>query len=138
MPPALADRVLDTLKAEMRARRLSQEHLAERLSERTGVYWSQSGLGKKLNGVNGMTLADLASICSAIGMSLLEAVRDRGLEFAAEMTPTEVRVLEELRRRPERSRALLVLLSITPDDEAGKPPDPAKNLIRPRRKFHSE
>ena len=45
-----------------------------------------------------------------MGISLTELVRDHGLEFCAEMTPTELRALENLRRLPQADRDAYVHL----------------------------
>jgi hypothetical protein len=44
-----------------------------------------------------MTVEDLGALCFALDLHPSEAVRDQGLEFLAEMTPTELRVLMAIR-----------------------------------------
>lgn len=83
----------------MARKRLSQRDLAGILGG-----WSQSRIAKLLTGRVQMTLPDLESLCFAVGISVTEAVRDRGMEFCAEMTPRELRRFETLRRFPESYR----------------------------------
>lgn len=94
------------IREEMRIRNLSQRELAERLK------CSQGRVAKILNARVNLRVDDLAVLASAVGISLTEAVRDRGLEFHAEMTPTELRVLERLRQRPETLEAVKTLLDV--------------------------
>ncbi len=76
------------LREEMTKRDMSQRDVAGILS------WSQSKVAHILNGRVEMSVDDLEAFCFGVGISITEAVRDRGLEFCAEMTPTEMRLLE--------------------------------------------
>lgn len=68
------------------------------------VGWSQSKVAHILNGRVELNVDDLAEFCFGVGLSLTEAVRDRGMEFCAEMTPTELRFLELLRSMTQADR----------------------------------
>lgn len=103
----LADRVRLRFREEMTRKRLSQRELAQLLD------WSQSRVAKLLTGRVEMGVSDLESLGFAIGVSPVEAVRDHGLEFLAEMTPTELRTLERIRQLPQPTiDALMQLLDI--------------------------
>lgn len=64
------------------------------------VKWSQSKVAQKLLGVTPITLNELESLCFALNVRPTEVVREQGLEFCAEMTPTELRLLETIRALP--------------------------------------
>ena len=94
------------IREEMERQRLSQRELVQLL----GDGWTQSGIQKILVGRVQLTVDDLESICFALGIHLTEVVRDHGLEFCAEMTPTEMRMLERLRQMPTEERDLYLRL----------------------------
>ena len=77
----------------MLRRRINQAALADRIG------WTQSKVSKVLNGETALCVDDLEALCSGVGLRLTEVVRDHGLEFCAELTPAELRVLEGLRAR---------------------------------------
>lgn len=109
MPPmsTLNDRARQRLKEEKTRRHLSERDLAGILK------WSQSRIAQKLGGRTPITLDELESLCFALGTQPTEVVRDRGLEFCAEMTPSELRFLETLRTfTPEEKQALMTLLHV--------------------------
>lgn len=116
MPEQTAsDRVRALLKDELRARDISQRELAEKVERLTGEQWTQGRIGKVLNGDVELKVDDLDYISRAIGIFLSEAVRDRGLEFYAEMTPTELRLLSIYRRKPQPFKdAIQILHDMTP------------------------
>lgn len=107
-----ADRTRRRLKEELDARGISQRDLADILSRRDTEIWTQSKLGKILNGRVELKVEDVDLIARAAGINLTEAVRDRGMEFCAEMTPSELRVLERLRQRPDFLEGVMMLLDI--------------------------
>lgn len=107
-----SERVRLRLQEELRAKDISQRTLADRLSDITEETWTQSKVGKVLNGHVELKVDDVDAITKVLGLFISEAVRDRGLEFYAEMTPTELRILERIRRRPEIMQAVMVLLDI--------------------------
>lgn len=95
----LASLMLDTLA--IRARKRVREEL-----DRKGVTqrdiagqlkWSQAKVAQKLSGRTPWTLEELDSLCFIAGIPPTEAVRDRGLEFCAELAPYELRLLENFR-----------------------------------------
>lgn len=88
----LNDRVRERLREEKASRKISERDLA------AFCRWSQSKVAQKLGGHTAITLNELETLCQALGISPTEAVRDRGLEFVADLTPTELRVLEIIRR----------------------------------------
>jgi transcriptional regulator with XRE-family HTH domain len=97
------------IREEMERKRLSQRDLAGLL----GSDWTQSRVGKILTGRVKLVLDDLEQLCFAVGISLTEAVRDHGLEFCAEMTPTELRFLERIRQlTPELRDAYLKTMAV--------------------------
>jgi transcriptional regulator with XRE-family HTH domain len=83
------------LRDEMTRRKLSQRDVAGLLG------WSQSKVAHILTGHVVLSVDDLADFCFALGLRLTEAVRDHGLEFCAEMTPTELRIVERVRQLPK-------------------------------------
>lgn len=108
---SLNDRVRDTLRAEKARRRLSERDIANL------IQWSQSRVAQKLSGRTPITLNELEGLCFALGISATEAVRDRGLEFVAEMTPTELRLLERIRQlTPDQRAAILQILGVIQND----------------------
>jgi transcriptional regulator with XRE-family HTH domain len=100
---------------ERARQRLREEKDRLKLGERdiaafTG--WSRAKVNQKLAGTTDITLNDLQALCEAMRLPPSEAVRDRGLEFCAEMTPTELRILELLRHLPKPAfDAVLTLLT---------------------------
>lgn len=133
MPEQTAsDRVRALLKDELRARSISQRELAEKLEHLTGEQWTQGRVGKVLNGDVELKVDDLDYISRAIGIFLSEAVRDRGLEFYAEMTPTELRLLSIYRRKSQPFKeAIQTLHDMTP--VAATPKSDTPVLKRPKR-----
>lgn len=127
-PPHTSDRVRARLKEELRARDISQRELADALSRHTDDYWTQSKVGKVLNGNVELKVDDADAIAKVAGIFLTEAVRDRGLEFYAEMTPTELRVLERMRQRPNLLHGILMILDMGHLPESAVPPK-----LRPKR-----
>lgn len=108
-----AARVRQRLRDEMDLRGISQRRLTELINSRVPDNWTQSKLGKVLTGRVELRVEDMDLIASALGISLVEVVRDRGLEFVAELTPTELRLLERLRAlSPDERGAILTILGI--------------------------
>lgn len=107
MAESLADRARVRLREEMKIRHLSQRDVAHRLE------WDQARVSRLLSGEQELRVDDLGALCFAIGLQPAEAIRDRGLEFYAEMTPTEVRMFERIREAPHEMReALMTLLGV--------------------------
>jgi transcriptional regulator with XRE-family HTH domain len=95
MSMELSDRVRQRIKDEMSRQHLSQRDVAGLLT------WSQSRVAKVLTGRVEMGVDDLGALCFALNLHPTEAVRDHGLEFLAEMSPTELRILERIRQLPK-------------------------------------
>lgn len=137
MSEGFAERVRLRLKAELDKKRptkgkpgLSQNGVAELLQ------WDASRISRLLSGEQEMTVEDLGALCFALGLHPSEAVRDQGLEFLAEMTPTELRVLMAIREAtPNMRDGILQVLGVRsttarPERYAKKP----KPLLgKPRR-----
>lgn len=115
-PHPASARVRARLKEELHARDISQRELADALSKLTGHTWTQSKVGKVLTGAVELKVDDVDAIAKVAHIYLSEAVRDRGLEFYAEMTPTELRMLEKMRQRPAVLHAIMLLLEMKPPD----------------------
>lgn len=109
------------LREEMLARDVSQRDLADAMTKRSDELWSQSRVGKVLTGKVETRLDDIALMAECLGLTVSEVVRDRGLEFYAEMAPSEVRIIEGLRRLPQFVSPLLQLLTMH-GSKVPKPP----------------
>lgn len=126
-PATTSDRVRARLREELRARDISQRELADTLSKQTGEFWTQSKVAKVLGGHVELKVDDADAIAKVAGIFLTEAVRDRGLEFYAEMTPSELRVLERMRQRPHLMHGIMILLEISQAPPGTKtPPKPQR------------
>jgi len=125
-PPKASTRVRERLREELRARDITQRELADALSKQTDDYWTQSKVGKVLTGHVELKVDDADAIAKVAGIFLTEAVRDRGLEFYAEMTPTELRILERLRQRPQVLQGVMMILDMVPTPRAVKPDRPKR------------
>ena len=101
-----SQRAVRRIREELDRRSLSQRDLAERL------HCSQGRVAKMLNGRVELRIDDVAEMARVVGIPLTEVLRDRGLEFYAEMTPTEVRLIERIRQRPDLLQGVLILLEI--------------------------
>jgi transcriptional regulator with XRE-family HTH domain len=122
----LSEQVRLRLREEMEKQKVSQRDLASL------VGWSQSRVAHLLTGRVEMSIDDLAEMAFALSLSVLEAVRDRGLEFCAEMTPTEMRALDALRAIGQSRRdAILTLLDINLKEHERRA-SPKKIVRKPR------
>lgn len=120
----LADRCRRKIRDEMTRQHLSQRDMAGL----TG--WSQSRVSKLLNNRVEMGLTDLEGLCFALSLNLCELVRQEGYEYVADLTPTELRVLEAYRQRPQLTReAIAHLLGVRDTAGIAKPP-----IFRSRKK----
>lgn len=107
--PTLNDRVRERLRTEKDRLEMTELDIAGLIG------WSQSKVAQKLRGRTPITLNELESLCFAFSMQPTEAVRDHGLEFVTEMTPTELRIFERLRKLSlEQRQALMTILNVTP------------------------
>lgn len=102
MTDSASERARKRIREEMGTKGLSQRDVAGILN------WSQARVSKNLNGRVKLFVDDLAAMCFACGITLTEAVRDHGVEFCAELTPIELRILERLRQLPADVRAGLM------------------------------
>lgn len=103
----LAERAIRRIRDEMSTRKLSQRDLAERLG------CSQGRVAKILNGRVELRVNDLEELAKFVALPVTEVIRDRGLEFYAELSPTEVRMIERLRARPHLLQGVLLILEIS-------------------------
>lgn len=88
---------------------LSQAKIARRLG------WSQAKMSKVLNGKMDLTVDDLEAICLEVHLYTTEAVRDTGREFCAELTPSELQMLERFRELPDDAKTAFMHLLRVPD-----------------------
>lgn len=112
----------------MERRKLTQTDVA------TFAGWSQSKTSKVLHGKIDISLTDVEVLANAVSLSLVEVVRDHGMEFCAEMTPSELTALKNLRDCPPRKReAFLTLLEATAAEARhAAPRRPLHGKPRPR------
>jgi transcriptional regulator with XRE-family HTH domain len=105
--PRLSEQVRIRLREELARKELSQRDMAGILG------WSQSRVAHILNGRVELTVDDLADFAFGVGLTIVECVRDHGLEFCADMTPTELRFLERIRQLPQADRdAFMQILDV--------------------------
>ncbi len=115
----LSERVRTRIREEMKRQKMSQRDIAGLLQ------WSQSRVAHILTGRVEIGVDDLAAFAFALGLSMPEVVRDRGMEFVAEMTPTELRLYERLRALgPDTQSAIMKLLNIPQADARRALPKP--------------
>lgn len=104
---ALNDRARARLKEQKTHLGFSERDLAGMLG------WSQARVAQKFCGRTPITLNELDAFCTVLNLSPTEVVRDPGLEFVADLTPTELRLLERVRQLPPVLReSVLNLLEI--------------------------
>ncbi len=113
------------VREEMERQKMSQREMSDLLK------WSQSRVAKILTGRVELSLDDLEALCFAVGLSVVEAVRDHGMEFCADMTPTELRILERMRQLPQPiTDSLLQLLNVK---DHTRPQERRAAQVRPKR-----
>lgn len=112
---SLTARVLRRLADEMRQRHLTQADIGE------AIGMTQSAVSKWFKRRVEIRVDDLEPLAQAVGLSVVELVRDPTMEFMAELAPTELRILERIRQRPHVRDALLVLLEMTPPKPPASP-----------------
>jgi hypothetical protein len=122
--PKPSDRVRQRIRDEMHRTGLNQRDLAKQLN------WSHGRLSKVLVGRTSLKYDDLVEVCDMIGLRLVEAVRDHGLEFVATMTPTELRVHERYRQYVHLQPAIELILDVKPDPRRAMPPA----TLRPKKR----
>lgn len=106
----LSEQVRERIRDEMTRTKMSQRDLA-------GIVgWTQSRVAHILTGHVEMKVDDLSAMAFGLGLSATELVRDRGMEFCAEMTPTELRMLERVRQLPKPVLdAVMTILQVAPN-----------------------
>lgn len=118
-----ATRVRDRMRAWMETTGVSQRDFADDLDK------SQVWLQKVLAGENAVRLKDLDEVAMAMRTTASELVRSTEERYQLELTPSEVRIVEKLRRRPEAFAAIAALLQVpTP------PTTPRPHERRPKKR----
>jgi hypothetical protein len=123
----VSQRVRARVRDELAHRRISQRLAAERLSQNTGELWSHSKVQKILTGEVELKVDDLAAFARVLNLSLADLMREPGREFVADLTPSELKVLEAI--RDMSPRRLAAFLEIIGDPEPRKP---SRRTIRER------
>jgi transcriptional regulator with XRE-family HTH domain len=126
-----------TLSALVRQRlrlRMTEKHFVQR--DIAGMLgWSQSRVAKVLSGRTAVDIDELGEFCAALGITAVETVRDPGLEFVADLTPYELRVLERFRAiDPKLQEAVATILNVkkpTTPQRYAKEPHGNRRLPRP-------
>jgi transcriptional regulator with XRE-family HTH domain len=103
-----AERVRDALTRWLDTTKLTQRQLAK------GLDRSQPWLDKVLQGKNDVRLADLDVVANTLRTTASELVRAEDDRYQMELSPTELRVIERLRHRPELMEAIAILLDVRP------------------------
>lgn len=128
---ALNDRVRARLKERKQELGLSEADVAEFAGG-----WHKSKVAHKLAGRTDITLQELEALCQALKLSVSEVVRVRGLEFLAEMTPTQLHRHEKINSLPLNIiEALDTLLNVQKRDVERRGATPKRSLYgkpRPR------
>ena len=93
-----AERVRQMVIALMDERKFSQRDFAERMGR--SQPWVAKVIRGPRKGGQDVRLEDLDDLALALGVTSVELVRDHGLEFVAELTPSEMRVLQQFRKLP--------------------------------------
>lgn len=101
-------RVVARLRQALEEYDLSHQDVADLLQHD----WTRDKVTQKLNRISPITIDELDQLAFAARISTVEAIRDHGYEFCAEMTPLELQIWKKLRELPvEVSQSLLLLLS---------------------------
>ena len=122
----VSQRVRARVRDELAHRRISQRIAAERLSQFTGETWTQSKVHKILTGQVQLLVDDLAAFARLLDLSLAEVMREPGREFVADLTPSELRLLEAVRDAP---KMIPLILDLIGEAEKRKP---GRRTIRER------
>lgn len=99
------------LRDLLTARGISQPRLCKLLSEATGEKWLVQRLGKVLNGHIRLTVEDMVLMCRVADISLVELVRDPGRELVADLTPSELRMVQATRDYPNILLPVMTLVN---------------------------
>ncbi len=123
-----ADPVRLRLRQLLADKGISQPKLCTLLSTATGRPWLVQRMGKILNGHIELRVEDLVLICQVAGLSLVEVVRDPSREFVADLTPSEVRLINAMRDYPSISQPLIdIVRRLTPETRR-----PSRAVLRER------
>jgi transcriptional regulator with XRE-family HTH domain len=114
----------ERFRALLKQRSISQSELCLRLTKRTHHVWREAHLSRILNGHIGLQLDDFAAMVDAAGFSMVELVREPGREFVADLTPSEMRILNAIRENLELRDAFLRMV------------DFVEKTVPPKRKPH--
>lgn len=101
---ALADAARSRIREEMDRKGLTERDLANLLNTSPGR------VGHLLRGYTELRVDDLEALCFGVGLSPVEAIRDRGLEFCATMSPSRLRLHQRLDQLPGVDLALIQIL----------------------------
>lgn len=101
-----ADRVRERIRRWLTVTKLTQRDFS------ASVKKSQVWLQKVLRSENEVRLADLDVVAQAMRTTAAELVREEDERYQLELTPTEVRVIEQLRRRPELFGAVCTICEL--------------------------
>jgi transcriptional regulator with XRE-family HTH domain len=118
--PRLSEQARERIRDEMQRRQWSQRDLADLLQ------WSQSKIAKVLNGRVALTVDDLDAIAVRLTLRPAELIRDRGLEFYREMTPSDLRLFQMLDDRPDLRTHILGMLQVLREVEPRRASRPRK------------
>jgi transcriptional regulator with XRE-family HTH domain len=102
----LADNARARIREEMERKKITVRELAQLLE------WSPARTGHLLTGNTVLGVDEMAELCRGVGLSPVEAIRDRGLEFMADMTPTLFRIMERLKQLPAVQVGLMEVLDV--------------------------
>lgn len=126
-----ADRVRARLKHWLDVTKLGQRQFAADVGK-TQV-WLQKVLAGGENG-NDVRLRDLDILARAMRTTASELVRSADEYYALELTPTELRIIEQLRRRQELLLAVATILGVgLPSTETPRHPPGVESGLRRRK-----
>lgn len=108
MPPTPAERVRERLKHWLAVTNLTQRELARTVQK------SQVWVKHVLHGTNEVRLRDLDIVADAMRTTASELVRADDERYQLELSPTEVRVIEKLRRDSRLYAAVCMICEIPP------------------------
>ncbi len=108
-----SDRARDRLKDEVARQGVSQRDLAKRLQKRDpSDDWTQGRVAKILNGKVKLTVDAAELFAEELGVPVAELFRERGREWSADLSPSELALVERYRSLPSTAQsAATVLLS---------------------------
>jgi transcriptional regulator with XRE-family HTH domain len=114
-PLTPAERVRERMERWLAVTGLSQREFAAELDK------SQVWLQKVLAGENDVRLRHLDDVARAMRTTAAELVREEDERYQLELTPTEVRIIEQLRRQQDMFTGIAMVLRIP--GQVGGPPN---------------